>query len=153
MKQKFIDYFMDVAIGASNLSHAQRRKTGCVIVKDRNILAFGYNGTPEGYDNSCEYTTWDVFGVPKLVTKPEVLHAEENAIAKIARSTQSSDGSTAFITLSPCINCAKLLKNAGVTTVIYKDDYRIMDGVEFLKKCGVQVIKYGSEEMDNLRKL
>jgi len=163
MKKKFVDFFMGVAENAATLSYAERRKVGCVIVKDGNILSFGYNGTPNGWDNCCEYRVYynrldkshhlcdfpysDTFErCYKLVTDPSVSHAEENAIAKLASSNQSSEGAIAFVTLAPCIHCAKLLKNAKISEVIYKDDYAT-DGIEFLLKCGVLVTKWQKLEI------
>ena len=133
MKQKFVDYFMRVAEETAELSHAERRKVGCVIVKDRRILSFGYNGMPEGWDNCCEDENGN--------TRPEVLHAEMNSISKIAQSTESSNESTLFCTLSPCLDCAKAIHQSGIKEVYYKDEYRNLSGIEFLNKCGVKTTK------------
>ena len=139
-------YLKMAEIWASN-SHAQRSKVGALIVKDGMIISDGYNGTPHGFDNCCEIEerTWgldsegDYSEYVHLVTKPEVLHAEANAITKVAKSTNSSEGSTLYITLSPCLECAKLIIQAGISRVVYKDEYRIKDGIELLKKAGIEV--------------
>ena len=130
---------MRVAEETSALSYAKRLQVGCVIVKDRRILSIGYNGTPSGWDNCCEHTLHDRMGYDTGKTKPEVLHAESNALMKLCQSNESSTGSTAFVTHAPCMDCAKLLYQAGIAEVIYRDEYRSIDGVEFLKKCGVKV--------------
>ena len=109
------------------LSKAKRRKVGCLIVKDGQIISDGYNGTPVGYDNNCEYETR--FGYE---TKPEVLHAESNALMKLAKSVNSSKDSTIYLTMSPCFDCAKLIIQAGVKRVVYSENYRIEKGIEFL---------------------
>ena len=124
---------MRVAEETAELSHAERRKVGCVIVKDRRILSFGYNGMPEGWDNCCEDEDGN--------TRPEVLHAEMNSISKIAQSTESSNESTLFCTLSPCLDCAKAIHQSGIKEVYYKDEYRNLAGIEFLNKCGVKTTK------------
>lgn len=139
-------YLKMAEIWASN-SHAVRSKVGALIVKDGMIISDGYNGTPHGFDNCCEIEKriWDVDSegdyseYVQLVTKPEVLHAEANAITKVAKSTNSSEGSTLYITLSPCLECAKLIIQAGISRVVYKDEYRIKDGIELLKKAGIEV--------------
>jgi len=131
LKKKFIDYFMRVAEETATLSYAKRKQVGCVIVKDGRILSFGYNGTPKGFDNCCE----DEHGL----TKPEVLHSEMNALMKLCQSTESSSDATMFITLSPCIDCAKAIHQAGISTVFYKDKYRDTSGIDFLEKCGVKI--------------
>ena len=114
------------------LSKAKRKKVGCLIVKDGQIISDGYNGTPAGYDNTCEYETR--FGYE---TKPEVLHAESNALMKLAKSTNSSKDSTIYLTMSPCFDCAKLIIQAGVKRVVYSDTYRIDKGIEFLRRNNV----------------
>jgi dCMP deaminase len=114
------------------LSKAKRKKVGCLIVKDGQIISDGYNGTPAGYDNTCEYETR--FGYE---TKPEVLHAESNALMKLAKSTNSSKGSTIYLTVSPCFDCAKLIIQAGVKRVVYSDTYRIETGIDFLRRNNV----------------
>ena len=105
--------YLRMADDLSILSHAERRKVGCLIVKDTQIISEGYNGTPRGFDNRCEYTDH----VDEMYTKPEVLHAESNAITKLARSTNSSDGATMYVTCSPCFECAKLIIQAGIKRV------------------------------------
>jgi dCMP deaminase len=114
------------------LSKAKRKKVGCLIVKGGQIISDGYNGTPAGYDNNCEYETR--FGYE---TKPEVLHAESNALMKLAKSTNSSKDSTIYLTMSPCFDCAKLIIQAGVKRVVYSDTYRIDKGIEFLRSNNV----------------
>jgi len=114
------------------LSKAKRKKVGCLIVKDGQIISDGYNGTPAGYDNTCEYETRFVYE-----TKPEVLHAESNALMKLAKSTNSSKDSTIYLTMSPCFDCAKLIIQAGVKRVVYSDTYRIDKGIEFLRSNNV----------------
>lgn len=118
----------------ASLSKAKRKQVGCLIVKNGQIISDGYNGTPHGFDNNCEIPTR--FG---LETKPEVLHAETNAISKLAKSNQSSEGATIYITLCPCFDCAKLMIQAGVSRVVYSEDYRMTDGIELLEKAGIEV--------------
>jgi dCMP deaminase len=125
---------MDMASVLATLSHATRRKVGCLIVKDTHIIAEGINGTPKGFSNECEYYNY----VDECYTKPEVLHAESNAIAKIARSNNSSVGSTLYVTLAPCFNCAKLIIQAGIERVVFKDQYP-KNGLALLDKAGVTV--------------
>ena len=120
----------------AKLSYAKRKKVGCLIVKDTQIIAEGYNGTPVGFDNSCEYTSH----VDEIYTKPEVLHAESNAITKLARSTNSSSDSTLYVTLAPCYDCSKLIIQAGVKRVVYQDAYT-KNGLDLLKKAKVEVNK------------
>ena len=127
------DHFMAIAEIAAIASHATRNKVGCIIVKDGNILAVGYNGTPAGFDNVCEDSEGN--------SKPEVLHAELNSLAKLAKSTQSSEGATLYCSLSPCINCAKLIIQAGIKLVVYKQRYRELSGIDLLLKAGINVIE------------
>jgi len=129
MKSKFKKYYMDVAELTSHLSVAERLQVGAVIVKDGKILASGYNGTPSGWDNKCEIENED----GSLSTKKEVIHAEMNAIAKLARSTESGEGAVMFVTHAPCIECAKLIFQSGISRVYYKNKYRSEEGVAFLK--------------------
>ena len=112
-------------------SYCVRRKVGALLVKDQMIISDGYNGTPSGFENVCEEDG---------VTKPYVLHAEANAITKIARSSNSSDGSTLYVTASPCIECAKLIIQAGIKRVVYSEKYRLEDGIELLKRAGIEVV-------------
>ena len=162
MKQKFIDYYMDVAERTSKLSSAIRRQVGAVIVKDNRILSYGYNGMPTGWDNTCENKEYmpgdncDGHLYPheeydkevesnrryRLITKDEVLHAESNAIAKVSGSTESSEDATLFVTTAPCIHCAKMIFQSGIKSVFYRDTYRDKAGIEFLEKGGVSVTKY-----------
>jgi len=143
MKRKFIDYFMDVAERTSALSYAKRLQVGAIIVKDDRIVSIGYNGMPSGWDNKCEdeITYPDAEGIT-LKTKPEVLHAETNAIAKLAKSTESGEGATLFCTHAPCIDCAKLIYQSGIASVYYRDTYRDDSGLKFLKLSGVHVTKH-----------
>jgi dCMP deaminase len=151
MKQKFIDAYMKTAETFAELSSAKRLQVGAIIVKDDRIISIGYNGMPSGWDNNCEYVAdvhpsdprYDYNNFSKeLKTKPEVLHAETNAIAKLARTTESGLGATMFVTHAPCIDCAKLVFQSGINSVYYRNSYRDDDGIEFLKKCNVEVIKY-----------
>ena len=145
MKQKFIHAHMKAAEVYAELSSARRLHVGCVIVKNDTIIGIGYNGMPTGWDNNCEdELRWPEFNLPSAIvpflkSKPEVLHAETNAIAKVARSTNSSDGAAMFITHAPCLNCAKLIHQSGIKSVFYKTEYRDTNGVDFLKKCNVEV--------------
>ena len=118
----------------AKLSYAERKKVGCLIVKDTQIIAEGYNGTPTGFDNACEYYSH----VDEMYTKPEVLHAESNAITKLARSTNSSCGSTLYVTLAPCFECSKLIIQAGIKRVVFKDKYR-NNGIGILNKAGIEI--------------
>ena len=115
----------------SENSYCRRRKVGALIVKDKMIISDGYNGTPSGFENICE----DENGV----TKPYVLHAEANAITKIARSNNNADGATLYVTDSPCIECSKLIIQAGIKRVVYSREYRLTDGVDLLKRAGIEV--------------
>ncbi len=120
------------AIWAKN-SYCRRRQVGALIVKDRMIISDGYNGTPSGFENICE----DENGV----TKPYVLHAEANAITKVAKSGNSSEGATLYVTASPCIECAKLIIQSGIKRLVYRDEYRLTDGVDLLRRAGITVEK------------
>lgn len=145
MKSKFIDYYMRIAEETAALSYARRLQVGCVIVKDGRILSYGYNGTLAGQDNNCEIEYTEIVNgveITKTKTKPEVIHAEENAILKVATSHDSTKDATMFLTHCPCINCAKLIYNAKIKTLYYKHDYRTSDGLDFLKNSGVEVIQY-----------
>jgi dCMP deaminase len=156
MKQKFRDAYMKVAETFAGLSSARRLHVGAIVVKDDRIISIGYNGTPSGWDNNCEDKFYCEDGdyseqlLPKdanqwmnykLVTKPEVLHAETNAIAKLAKSTESGHGATLFVTHAPCLDCAKLVYQSGINTVFYRNSYRNEDGIRFLEKAGVGVEK------------
>ena len=142
MKQKFIDAYMDVAERFAKLSYAKRLNVGAIVVKDDRIISIGYNGMPSGWDNNCEEVIGqDEVGSLILKSKPEVLHAESNAIAKLAKSNESGNDATLFVTHSPCLDCAKLIYQSGITTVYFKDNYRGNDGIEFLRKSNVEVTK------------
>ena len=135
---------MKTAETFAELSHARRLHVGAIIVKDDRIISIGYNGMPAGWDNNCEYEVYEEVGDDTetvLKTKPEVLHAETNAIAKLAKSTESGLNATMFITHSPCLDCAKLIYQSGINAVYYRDAYRNEDGVSFLKQSGVAVEK------------
>ena len=135
MKANMRQAHLDVAQRYSQLSKARRLQVGAVVVKDDRIISIGYNGTPPGWDNNCENELPD----GSLKTKPEVLHAEENAIGKLARSHESGDGATMFLTHAPCAQCAKLILVSGIRQVFYRDTYRDDSGVQFLIKGGIDV--------------
>jgi dCMP deaminase len=167
MKQKYIDAHMAVAETYASLSTAVRLKVGAIVVKDDRIISIGYNGMPSGWTNDCEDKEWcsaggwlgseeiiegwpyegtyidadgnTMEGRYRLKTKPEVLHAETNAIAKLARSSESGLDATMFITHAPCLNCAKLIYQSGISKVYYRNAYRESTGVEFLLKGGVDI--------------
>ena len=150
---------MQAASVYAQLSTAQRLQVGCVIVKDNTIIGIGYNGMPSGWNNNCEEVHFvlkdecyksDEFMLHngyreaahswvKLKSKPEVLHAETNAIAKVSRSTNSSEGASLFVTHAPCLDCAKIIYQAGIKEVYYQHTYRDISGIEFLKKCNIDV--------------
>jgi len=139
---------MDTAERFASLSSARRLQVGSIVVKDNRIISIGYNGMPAGWTNDCENIISNVhFDVHpddidiycETVTKPEVIHAEANAIAKLARSNESGEGSTMYVTHAPCLDCAKLIYTSGITSVYYKNKYRNEDGVEFLRKCNIEV--------------
>lgn len=171
LKNKFIDYYMDVAERTSKLSYAIRLQVGAVIVKENRILSYGYNGMPTGWDNECEYKDYmsrDAGGWLdpeeiyerwpfeeyssevennrryRLVTKDEVLHAEMNALAKVSSSSESSQDSIMFSTHAPCIHCAKGIFQAGIKNLFYRDTYRDQAGLEFLEKGGIIVNRYST---------
>jgi dCMP deaminase len=150
--------YMQMAYQTAKLSYAERRRVGCIIVKDEQIVSFGYNGTPHGFNNACEETqtrriensdhkrileekqyTCDDECCHKQTTKREVLHAESNAITKLAKSTMTSDGADLYTTTAPCFDCAKLIIQAGIKRVYYSEDYRDMSGVELLNKANIEV--------------
>lgn len=169
LKDKFKKAFMDTAKIFAELSHARRLKVGAIVVKDNRIISIGYNGMPAGWANDCEKVEWCdgggwlspeeieegwpytgeytdadgnvMQGRYRLKTNPEVLHAEMNALAKLARSTESGEGAAIFITHSPCIECSKLIYQSGISTVYYGEDYRDDAGLQFLQKSGVVVEK------------
>lgn len=129
MKPKYINLYFDIAERIAELSTATRLKVGAVIVKDHRILSYGYNGTPPGFDNDCEYLSDG-----RTVTKPEVIHAEMNSIYKTAKCGESLYGSSIFITHSPCLECAKAIASTGIQKVYYRQKYRADDGIIFLDK-------------------
>jgi dCMP deaminase len=154
MKEKLKHAYMKTAETFAELSHARRLHVGAIVVKDDRIISIGYNGMPAGWDNNCEdriyANEWSVdnnewqykdeSGKPyNLKTKPEVLHAETNAIAKLAKSNESGMGATMFITHAPCLDCAKLIYQSGIGHVLYRDSYRDISGVTFLEKSGITV--------------
>jgi len=169
MKEKFINLYMDWAERTAQLSHAVRLQVGAVIVKDDSVISYGYNGMPAGWDNDCENVEWcsaggwldpeeieegwpyegtyldadgnEMQGRYRLKTKPEVLHAESNAIAKLAKSNNSGLGADLFVTHSPCLECAKLIYQSGIGCVYYGANYRDDAGIKFLEKSGVNTIK------------
>jgi dCMP deaminase len=170
MKQKFQSLYKTIAQEVAKMSHARRLQVGAVIVKDDRVISMGYNGMPAGWENNCEdkeFMSGDAggwlnpdeieerwpfietsdedgayIGRYRLVTKPEVLHAESNALAKLARSNESGLGADLFVTHSPCLACAKLIYQSGISRVWYGDAYRDDSGVRFLKASGVEVIKH-----------
>lgn len=155
MKDKFIKAYMKTAKTFAELSHARRLHVGAIVVKDDRIISIGYNGMPAGWDNNCEYEEeilQSEFGkgnwlekTGRLKTRPEVLHAETNAIAKLARSTESGLGADIFITHSPCLDCAKLIYQSGINRVYYGENYRDDTGVKFLQESGIEVIQVEGE--------
>ena len=140
MKQKLLDAYIKTAETFAECSTARRLHVGAVIVKDDRIISIGYNGMPIGWDNNCEdELKWPNGEIKFLTTKPEVLHAETNAIAKLAKSTESGLGATMFVTHSPCLDCAKLVYQSGINTIYYRNSYRNEDGIQFLEKAGVLI--------------
>jgi dCMP deaminase len=162
MTERFEQLYMDIAQRMAEMSRARRLKVGAVIVRDDRILSMGYNGTPAGWDNNCEHEQtqessiydnlhsmadqgWQFIHSDqgnhwlKLTTRAEVLHAESNAISKLARSTESGEGATMFCTHTPCMECAKLIYQSGINRVYFGRKYRSTDGIDFLTRCGVEV--------------
>lgn len=140
MKQKWIDAFMDTAERFARLSSAKRLQVGAVVVKDNRIISIGYNGMPSGWDNTCEEVIEQhEDGGQILKTKDEVIHAEANAISKLAKSGDSGDGADLFCTHAPCIHCAKIIYGAGIKKVYFRNHYRDEQGIQFLQKCGIEV--------------
>ena len=149
MKPKFQKLYNNIAHEVAKMSHARRLQVGAVIVKDDRVISMGYNGMPAGWDNNCESeeTEFDLItktrtGNGVLTTRPEVLHAESNAIAKLAKSNDSGDGADIFVTHAPCMECSKLIFQSGIRRVYYSQDYRDDSGIKFLKASGVEVIKH-----------
>ena len=130
---KFDSRYMEMAEVWAHNSYCKRRQVGALLVKDRMIISDGYNGTPSGFENVCE----DENGV----TKPYVLHAEANAISKVAKSGNSAQGATLYVTASPCMECSKLIIQSGITRVVYRDEYRLTDGIDLLRRAGIEVEK------------
>ncbi len=139
LKPKLLNAYMKVAETFAECSTARRLRVGAIIVKDDKIISIGYNGTPAGWDNNCEDEYVNEIGESLLKTKPEVTHAETNAIAKLAKSTGSGDGSVLFVTHAPCLDCAKLVFQSGISSVFYRSHYRDNSGVDFLIKSGVKI--------------
>lgn len=149
MKTKFVQLYRDIARRVAQLSTARRLQVGAIIVRDDRVVSIGYNGMPAGWDNNCE--EW-VDLTPEeriwsdadrvLRTRAEVLHAESNAISKMARSSESAEGADLFVTHSPCMECAKLIYQSGIRRVYYDTDYRSDQGIKFLKQSGVEVVKH-----------
>ena len=152
IKEKYLGSYMKTARVFAELSTARRKQVGAVVVKDDRIISIGYNGMPSGWNNICENEIHEeseyvidmggpihTMGTIRWETKPEVLHAESNAIAKLAKSTESGDGASMFITCSPCIECAKMIFQSGIKEVFYDEDYRDDAGIVFLNKCGITV--------------
>ena len=144
-KQDNLDYrYLRMArIWAEN-SYCIRRQVGCLVVKEKMIISDGYNGTPSGFENVCEDDN--------KVTKPYVLHAEANAITKLARSSNNSDGATLYVTASPCIECAKLIIQSGIRRVVYGEQYRLNDGIDLLKRAGIKVVYKEINEKESFRR-
>jgi dCMP deaminase len=141
MKQKWIDAFMDTAERFAQLSSAKRLQVGAVVVKDNRIISIGYNGMPSGWTNECEELVHRIAEEPILKTKDEVIHAEANAISKLAKSGDSGDKADLFCTHAPCVHCAKIIYGAGIKKVFYRNSYRDELGLEFLQKCGIDIEK------------
>lgn len=167
---KIEEVYMNIAQNVAELSYAERRKVGCIIVKDEQIVSFGYNGTPKGFNNACENESIDIIEVdggytknPEAIkaledggyncnhdgvcgkvymeTRREVLHAESNALTKIAKSTMSSEGAELYTTTAPCFECSKLIIQSGIKRVYYNEEYREMEGVQLLNQANIEVIK------------
>ena len=139
MKSKHITAYMKTAEIFAECSTAKRAKVGAIIVKDDRIISIGYNGMPSGWDNNCENEIGVHKGEPVLKTKPQVLHAEMNAISKVARSSESSQDAVMFITHAPCHDCAKMIYQSGISSVYYRTTYRDSTGIEFLEQCNIPV--------------
>jgi len=148
MKHKFKDYYMNIAYQSAALSYAEKLKVGSVIVTKTGVMLTSWNGTPIGWDNCCEDEILNSYAGFEgaiqhisLKTKPEVIHAESNCISKLAKSTESGKDAFMFITHAPCMECAKLIYQTGITKVFYTETYRSTAGLEFLEKCGITVEK------------
>lgn len=142
MQTKWVDAYLDMAERFSQLSYAVRLKVGAIVVKENRVISIGYNGTPKGWDNCCEEHVYDDNGdYLRTKTKDEVIHAEANAIAKLARDGESGRGAYLFCTHAPCVQCAKLIYGAGIEKVYYRHSYRDTNGVDFLQKSLVGVVQ------------
>jgi len=140
MKQKLVDAYMQTAETFAELSHARRLHVGAIIVKDDRIISIGYNGMPAGWDNNCEFEfVHPQTKIPELISNKEVLHAETNAIAKLAKSNETELDADMFITHAPCLDCAKLIYQSGIRSVFYRDAYRDQSGIQFLEQSKVAV--------------
>ena len=139
MKSKHITAYMKTAEIFAECSTAKRAKVGAIIVKDDRIISIGYNGMPSGWDNNCENEVGVHKGKPVLKTKPQVLHAEMNAISKVARSSESSQDAVMFLTHAPCHDCAKMIYQSGISSVYYRTAYRDNSGIEFLEQCNIPI--------------
>jgi dCMP deaminase len=146
LKASILQAHLDVAARYAELSTARRLKVGAIIVKDNRIISIGYNGTPPGWDNNCEELVHRIAEEPVLKTLPEVIHAEENAIAKLARSHESGEGAAMFITHAPCAQCAKMILVSGIGSVYYRQQYRDDAGIKFLQRGGVAVQQLESKD-------
>jgi dCMP deaminase len=149
MKPKFQKLYNNIAHEVAKMSYARRLQVGAVIVKDDRVISMGYNGMPAGWENNCESEGIDFDPITKtrigngvLTTRPEVLHAESNAIAKLAKSNDSGDGADIFVTHAPCMECSKLIFQSGIRRVYYSQDYRDDSGIKFLKQSGIEVVKH-----------
>jgi len=142
VQRKWVNAYIDMAERFADLSHAKRLKVGAIVVKEHRVISIGYNGTPAGWDNECEeiIETHEDGGIITK-TKDEVIHAEANAISKLARDGESGKESSMFLTHAPCIHCAKMIYGAGISSVFYRNSYRDDNGINFLKKCNVTVEK------------
>lgn len=138
-KRMFDKNYLDMAAIWAKNSYCKRRQVGALLVKNRMIISDGFNGTPSGFENQCEDEN--------NTTKPYVLHAEANAITKVAKSGNSSEGATLYITTAPCIECAKLIIQAGIVRVVYAEEYRMSEGIELLKRAGIEVINFNGDEI------
>ena len=139
--EKFDQRYLEMAEIWARNSYCKRRQVGAILVKDRMIISDGYNGTPSGFENVCEDAT--------DTTKPYVLHAEANAITKLARSSNNSEGATLYVTASPCIECAKLIIQAGIKRVIYAEQYRLTDGIDLLRRANIEVTYLNPDDYEH----
>lgn len=138
-KRMFDKNYLDMAAIWAKNSYCKRRQVGALLVKNKMIISDGFNGTPSGFENQCEDEN--------NTTKPYVLHAEANAITKVAKSGNSSEGATLYITTAPCIECAKLIIQAGIIRVVYAEEYRMSEGIELLKRAGIEVVNFNGDEI------